>query len=119
MFKVLDETTEHCLVVEFSGNPTGKEVQQFVDEVKNCMEQTPDLNLVFVFDNVEGYGDTSAYVKDEKFTLGLYKKIHKAALVGDEKWITWWVDTIGPHTPAEEMRVPAGQLQAAVEWAKG
>jgi hypothetical protein len=117
MFKVLDQTTEHCLVVEFSGNPSGKEVQQFVDEVKNCLQQTPDLNLVFVFDNVEGYGDTSAYVKDEKFTHGLYKKVHKAAVVGDEKWIQWWVDTIGPHTPTEEKRFPAGQVQAAIEWA--
>ena len=41
----------------------------------------------------------------------------EAAFVGDQKWITWFTRLISPLTRAEEKHFPAGQIQAALDWA--
>jgi hypothetical protein len=117
MYELLKESTDRCLVVRFSGKPKGDEVQQFVDDVEARLKKGGELNLVCDLAGTTGYGDTAAYEKDEEFTRGTYKKIRKAALVGDEKWIEWWLHFIAPHTPTEEKHFHAGQLKAAIEWA--
>ncbi len=117
MYEVLKESTDRCLVVHFSGNLTGQEYQKFLDELEGRLQKTADLNLVLVLSNVKFYGDFEAFQKDYKFSRGEYKRIHRAALVGDQKWIEWYLRFVAPHTPTEEKHFPEGQIQAAVDWA--
>ena len=117
MYEVLKESTDRCLVVHFSGNPTGQEYQKFLDELEGRLKTTADLNLVLVLSGVKFYGDFEAFRKDVKFSRGEYKRIHRAALVGDQKWIEWYLRFVAPHTPTEEKHFPEGQIQAAVDWA--
>ncbi len=73
------------------------------------------ISLVIVLTGFEFYGDFEAAKKDFKFGFGEYKHIHRAAFVGDQKWIEWFTRLIGPFTRAEEKHFPEGQLDAAYQ----
>lgn len=117
MFEILDQSTERCLVAHFSGKPTGQEYQQFLDALEGRFKKADQVDLVLVLSGVEFYGDLEAAWKDLKFGLGEYKRIRRAALVGDQKWIEWYTRLIGPLTPTEEKHFPEGQIEAACDWA--
>lgn len=72
--------------------------------------------MVLVLTGFEFYGDFEAAKQDFKFGFGEYKRVRRAAFVGDQKWIDWFTRLIGPMTPAEEKHFPEGQIQPACEW---
>lgn len=117
MFEVLDQSTESCLAARFSGKVTGDEYQQFLDAVDERLKTSDKINLALVLTGFEFYGDFAAAKKDLQFGLKEYKHIHRAALVGDQKWIEWFTRLMGPFTRAEEKHYPEDQLDAAISWA--
>jgi hypothetical protein len=119
MIEILQQSTETCLVVHFSGKVTGSDYQQFLDALTERMKTGASIALVVEFAGFEFYGDFEAAVMDFKFGFGEYKHIHRAAFVGDQKWIAWFTRFVGPFTRAEEKHYAAGQLAAAIEWASG
>jgi hypothetical protein len=74
------------------------------------------VSLVLELENVGSFEDEAAK-KDIRFGFGDYKRIHRAAFVGDQKWIQWFTRFVGPFTRTEEKHFAAGQLEAALEWA--
>jgi hypothetical protein len=119
MIKILEQSTNSCLAVHFSGKVTGIEYQQFLDALAERLKTGNKVNLVVELVDFDFYGDFDSVKKDFKFGLGDYKHVHRAALVGDSKWITWFTHLIGPFTRAEEKHFPAEQFEAALHWAKG
>jgi len=117
MYEVLGQSTETCLVIRFSGKVTGEEYQQFLNAVDERLKAGEKISLVLVLSGFEFYGDLEAAKQDFKFGFGEYKQIHRVALVGDQKWISWFTRLIGPFTHAEEKHFPEGQLDAACQWA--
>ena len=117
MIEILDETTEACLVVRFSGKVMGAEYQQFLDAVREHLKAGDPVGLVIELAGLQGYGDLEAAWKDLKFGFGEYQYIRKAAFVGDQKWIDWFTRLIGPFTKAEEKHFPEGELTSACDWA--
>ncbi len=119
MFEILPQSNPKVLVTHFSGKVMGEDYQQFVDAIDERMKAGDELNLVVDLTGAEFYGDFSAFKKDVKFTTHEYKKIRKAALVGDQKWIDWYTHTLGHLTPTEEIHFPVGKTQEAIDWACG
>ena len=117
MIEILPLSTESCLVVHFSGKVTGLEYQQFLDSLAERLKTGEPVSLVVELAGFEFYGDFDSVKKDFKFAFGEYKDIHRAAFVGDQKWIAWFTRFIGPFTRAEEEYFPAGQVEAAFDWA--
>ena len=117
MIEILTLTTETCLVVKFSGKVTGNEYQTFIDALNERLKTRDRISLVVVLTDFEFRGDWDAARKDIKFGFGEYKHILRAALVGDQKWIKWFADAIGPFTKTEEKQFPEGQLTEAFNWA--
>lgn len=117
MFEVLGQSTECCLVVQFSGKPTGQEYQQFLDAFEERLKTADDLNLVLVLSGVQFYGDFEAFRKDYKFGKGEYKRVRRVALVGDQEWLERYLHFIALHTPTEEKHFAVGKLKAACDWA--
>jgi hypothetical protein len=117
MIEILGQSTEKCLVVHFSGKVTGQEYQQFLDALAERMNSGAKVNLVLELAGFEFYGDFEAAKMDLKFGVGEYKRIHRAAFVGDQRWIQWFTRLIGPFTRAEEKHFAEGQLDAACSWA--
>jgi hypothetical protein len=117
MVEILDETTEACLIVRFSGKVSGAEYQQFLDAVREHLKAGDPVGLVIELSGLQGYGDMEAAWMDLKFGFGEYQYVRKAALVGDQKWIDWFTRLIGPFTKAEEKHFSAGELISACDWA--
>jgi hypothetical protein len=117
MIELLNQSTAACLVVHFSGKVAGSEYQQFLDALEERLKKSDSVNMVAVLTGFEFYGDFDAAKKDFKFGFGEYKRIRRAAFVGNQKWIDWFTRLIGPLTPAEEKHFPEDQLQAAFDWA--
>jgi SpoIIAA-like len=119
MIEILPQSTEVCLAVHFSGKVTGVEIQQFMDALNERLKTGDQINLVAEFAGFEFYDDFEAAKQDFKFGFGEYKHIHRAAFVGDQKWIVWFTRLVGPFTRAEEKQFPANQLEEALNWARG
>ena len=117
MIEILDESTDSCLAVHFSGKVTGEEYQKFLDALGKCFETAEKVSLVLELTGFEFYGDFESAKKDFKFGFGDYKRIHRAAFVGDQKWLDWFARLINPFTKAEEKHFPEGQIEAAFAWA--
>jgi hypothetical protein len=117
MIEILNQSTETCLVVHFSGKVTGQEYQQFLDAIDERLGRGGEISLVAGLKGFSFYGDFEAAKKDFKFGFGEYKHIHRAAFVGDQKWIEWFTRLIAPFTRAEEKHFDEGQLEEAIRWA--
>jgi hypothetical protein len=117
MIEILDQSTPGCLAVRLSGKVTGAEYQQFLDAATQRLNRGGKVSLVIELSGFEFYGDFEAAKKDAKFGFGEYKHLHRVALVGDQKWITWITRLIGPFTRTEEKHFPADQLSNALSWA--
>lgn len=117
MIEILPQSTSGCLAVHFSGKVTGDEYQQFLDALGKRLGTAEKVSLVLVLSGFEFYDDFETAKKDFKFGFGDYKRIHRAAFVGNQKWIEWFARLIGPFTRAEEKHFPEGQIEAAFAWA--
>jgi hypothetical protein len=117
MFEILPQTTDTCLVAHFSGKVTGEDYQHFLNAVNERLKAFGKVNLVVQLTDLEFYGDWDAFKKDWQFAFGAYTKVERAAFVGDQKWIAWFVELTNPITKAEEKHFAAHQLAQACEWA--
>ena len=117
MIEILEQSTEACLAVRFSGKVTGQEYQQFLDAIEERLKISEKVSLVCEFVSFDFYGDFESAKKDFKFGFGEYKRIRRAAFVGDQKWISWFTRIIGPFTRAEEKHFSQDQFDAALNWA--
>jgi hypothetical protein len=117
MIEILEQSTQSCLAVQFSGKVTGPEYQRFLDALGERLKLGKPVSMVVAFSSFEFYGDFEAAKMDLKFGFGEYKHIHRAAFVGDQKWIEWFIRLAGPFTRAEERHFPEGQIETAISWA--
>jgi hypothetical protein len=117
LIEILEQSTDACLAVRFSGKVTGQEYQQFLDALEERLKNGEKVSLVCELVGFEFYGDFESAKKDFKFAFGEYKRISRAAFVGDQKWIEWFARIIGPFTKAEEKHFPKDQFEAAFSWA--
>lgn len=117
MIKILEQSTQSCLAVQFSGKVSGADYQVFLEALDERLAGGAAVNMVVEFIHFEFYDDFEAAKQDMKFGFGTYKHIHRAAFVGDQKWIEWFTRLAGPFTRAEEKHFPTGQLEEAFRWA--
>ena len=117
MIEILEPSTQTCLGVHFSGKVTGEEYQQFLDALAARLQTGGQVNLVLELTGFEFYGDFELAKSDLKFGFGDYKRIRRAAFVGDQKWLHWFTRLINPFTRAEEKSFASGQSVEAFQWA--
>jgi hypothetical protein len=117
LFEILTQTTETCLVGHFNGKVTGEDYQHFLTAVDERLKTHSKVNLVVQLTDFAFYGDWEALKQDWQFAFAAYARVERAAFVGDEKWIAWFVELTNPLTKAEEKHFAAYQLAQACEWA--
>jgi hypothetical protein len=117
MIEILDQSSDSCLAMHFSGKVAGDEYQQFLDALDKRLGTAEKVSPVLELSGFEFYGDFESAEKDFKFGFGEHKRIHRAAFVGDQKWLEWFTRLIDPFTLAEEKYFPEGQVEAACAWA--
>lgn len=116
MIEILEQSTGDCLAVRFSGKVTGQEYQQFLDALGFRLKNNEKVSLVCGLQAVDFYGDFEAAKKDFKFGFGDYRRIYRAAYVGEQKWLAWFVRFLSPFTKTEEKHFPQAQFKAAFNW---
>jgi hypothetical protein len=117
MIEILEQSSPNCLAVRFSGKVTGQEYQQFLDALGFRLRNTEKVSLVCALDGFDFYGDFESAKKDFKFGFGDYLRIHRAAFVGDQKWLEWFTRFLDPFTKVDERHFSEEQFAEAVEWA--
>jgi hypothetical protein len=117
LIEILEQSSPTCLAVRFSGKVTGEEYQQFLDALGYRLGNKDKVSLVCELVEFEFYGDFDSAKKDFQFGFGDYKRICRAAFVGDQKWLEWFTRLIGPFTRVEEKFYTQSQYDEAIEWA--
>ena len=117
MYEALPESTDTTMVVRFGGKVSGDDYQAFLEDLDARMKAGGPISLVLDLQDFEFYGDLESARLDMKFGLDEYRRIHRAAFVGDQKWIALVTKLMGPFTHAEEKQFPADQLAEAEVWA--
>ena len=100
-----------------SGKVTGDKYQKFLNAVNDRLLTHEKVSLVLELSDFEFYGDFEAARKDFKFGFGDYKRIHRAAFVGNKRWIEWFTRLIDPYTRTEEKYFSENQFEEAYVWA--
>jgi hypothetical protein len=117
MVEILDSSTESCVVVRFGGKVKGDEYKAFLDAVDERLKNAETIDMVADISEFEFYGDMKAAEEDFRFGTREYRKVRRAALVGDQRWIDLVLKLMGPFYKAEEKHFASGDLDAAVTWA--
>ncbi len=117
MVEILEQTADTCVVARFSSKVTGDEYKLFLEAVDSRLKDHDQINLVADLPEFTFYGDFEAFKEDWHFGIHEYRKIRRAAFVGDQKWIDVFIKLAEPFSRAEDKRFPAGQIDAACAWA--
>ncbi len=117
MVEILEQTTDTCVVARFSGKFTGEEYKRFLDAVDERLARHEKINMVAVIPEFTFYGDFESLKEDIHFGTHEFRRMNRAAFVGDHKWIEAFVKLAEPFSRAEEKRFPADGLEEACEWA--
>lgn len=117
MITISRRPTETCMVVQVQGKITGDEYDVFADAIEDAIEQHGEIDLVIELLEGVGYGDFDAVKEDWEFTREEYKKVRRAAFVGDHRFLKRFVKMFAHFTPTEEGFFAADELDAAIEWA--
>jgi len=117
MLTISERSTPACLVVEVEGAVTGDEYDDFADTIEAALEAGGSVNLVVNLLGSIKYGDLDAVEEDFEFTFKEYRKVRRAAFVGDQKLIRAMLRVFSPFTRAKERFFDAGELDAAIDWA--
>jgi len=117
MVEILDGSTDDCVVARFKDRVTGEEYRVFLDAVDARLESSDTVSIVADLAEFEFYGDFEAFKEDFHFGVHEYRKVERAAFVGDQRWIELFIKLLGPFYRATEKHFPANALDDAVAWA--
>jgi len=117
MIEYLPASTATCFVVKMNGKLGGAEYRDLIAKIEKAIQEKGSVNLVYVMQELE-FPEWDAVRADMRFGLKDYGHVRRAAFVGDEKWVEWFVKLAGPFTHAEEKMFRPDQLDEAVQWAK-
>ncbi len=116
MIEYLSSSSPTCFVVKMSGKLGGAEYRELIGKIESAVKAQGSVNLVYEMQALE-FPEWDAVKADMHFGVKDYRHIRRAAFVGDEKWLEWFVKLAGPFTRAKEKSFHADQLDKAVQWA--
>ena len=96
MVEILENTTDACVVARFGGKVSGEEYREFLDAVDERLKTRDRVSMVADLSEFEFYGDFEAFREDLHFGTHEYRRVERAAFVGDQKWIELFVKLAGP-----------------------
>jgi hypothetical protein len=117
MIQYLEASTPTCFVVKLSGKLRGVEYRELISKVEYAFQTNGAVDLVLVMHDLE-FPEWDAIKADMHFGLTDYRHVRRAAYVGAQDWVDWFVKLIGPFTRTEERIFQSDQLNEAVTWAK-
>lgn len=71
--------------------------------------------LLLELDDLRGL-TPAAFWEDLKITLGHFRDIERMAVVGDQRWLRWWVRTAGALVSVQVKVYTAEEKSVALKW---
>ena len=104
MIEILPESTEKCIGFRFSGKLGTKDYERLFTETDKAIAKYGKINLLADFGDFSGWDSLDAAKDDFKFGTHRYRKVEKAAFVGEKRWQEWMVKIMAPFTRHTEER---------------
>jgi hypothetical protein len=117
MFELLPESTQDCIGFKVSGKVTDEDYDGLLPVLDKAIAAHGTINLLVVFEDVEGWEGLEAAKADFDFGTQQYREVEKAAFVGDKKWQKWAIKLMDPFTRrTTECFFDSANLQEAWQW---
>ncbi len=119
MITILPESSETAIGFSISGKVTTADYDVLLPRLDEAISAHGKINMLVVFEDLEGYDSLDAAKQDIKFGTHEYRQVEKAAFVGDKSWQEWLVKIMDPftHHTDERFFLP-DQLEDAWLWLK-
>ena len=119
MIEVLSESTATCVGFKISGKVSAEDFDVMVPKLDEAISAHGKVNLLMVMGDFEGISGLDAFKADFNFGTHQYRKVDKAAFVGDKKWLNWVVKIMDPFTRrTDEKLFASNQLEEAWQWVR-
>ena len=117
MFEILPESTDTCIGFKISGEVNAEDYDTLLPKLDEAISAHGKVNLLMVMGDFEGISGLDAFKADFNFGTHQYRKVDKAAFVGDKKWLNWVVKIMDPFTRrTDEKLFESDQLEEAWQW---
>ncbi len=114
MIEPLPSPYQHSIGFKLSDRLHDEDYKTFVPQVDEAISAGKN-NLLAWFHDFKGW-DLHALWDDSEFASGHCTKIHRIALVGENKWEEWMAKACKPFTEAKIRYFPASDIDAAWQW---
>ncbi len=118
MIDYFTTTTPTCVVAKIKGKLLGAEYRELIGKIETIIQKHGHADVALMMEELE-FPEWDALKADAHFGVTNYRNVRRAALIGDEKWMEWFVKLISLFTRAEERFFPAGKFDEAVQWVCG
>ena len=120
MITILPKTTENSIGFKISGKVTAEDYEVMVPKLDEAISTHGKVNLLMVMGDFEGISGLDAFKADFNFGTHQYRKVDKAAFVGDKKWLEWVVKIMDPFTRrTDEKLFEPDEIIEAWDWLLG
>lgn len=94
------------------------EIEAIGEMMEEKLKTHDNLRIYVEFTNLEGYDSVNAFFKDIKYSLKLWNKVEKAAIVAAPKWIDNLTNLADVLTPGDMKHFPPAEKNLAMQWVK-
>jgi len=120
MITILPESTETSLGFKIIGKVTAEDYEVIVPKLDEAISAHGKVNLLMVMGDFDGISGLDAFKADFNFGTHQYRKVDKAAFVGDKKWLEWVVKIMDPFTRrTDEKLFDTDEIEEAWDWVRG
>jgi hypothetical protein len=120
MIEILPQSTQSCVGFKIGGRVTAEDYEVLIPKVDEAIAASGKINLLAVVGDFEGVKGFDAVKADFKFGTQQYRRVEKAAFVGEKKWMEWLTKIIDPFTRrTDEKFFDPDQLEEAWQWVLG
>ncbi len=119
MFEILPESSDTCIGFKISGKVSAEDYRQLMPRLDGAIATHGKINLLIVVEDFDGYDGLDAAKADLHFGTNEYRKVERAAFVGDGKWMARLVKVMDPVTRhTHERSFTPDQIDEAWAWIK-
>ncbi len=119
MIEILPESTASCIGFKISGKIVAEDYDVLLTRVDKAIAEYDTINLLVRMGDFKGVKGFDAVKADFEFGTQEYRKVEKAAFVGNKKWQEWMIKIMDPFTRRTDERFfELEKLDEAWRWIK-
>ncbi len=119
MFDLLPESTENCVGFRVGGKVSAEDYEVLLPKLDAAIRAHGKINLLVLMEDFEGWAGLDSAKADFRLGTRQYRRVQRAAFVGQGEWQKRLVKIMDPLTRhTEERFFETDQLEEAWRWVK-